>query len=349
MFRMEEIIRAGRIYTIAEMSANHAGKLENALEIVRKAAEAGADCIKIQTYTADTITINCHNELFKVNGGLWDQEYLYDLYSGAYTPWEWQKRIKEECDTAGVDFLSTPFDPTAVDFLESIGCEAYKIASFEIVDIPLIEYAAAKKKPMIISAGMASLDEIREAIEACFRVGNHEISILKCCSEYPSDPRNLNLRTIGEMKNAFRVHIGLSDHSMGYLADVIAAAQGAEIIEKHFCLSRKLKNADSDFSMEPDEFREMVEKVNQVPVMLGKVSFGPTEGEAEEYKCRRSLFAVKDIRQGETITAENVRSIRPNAGLSPKYLPVLIGKKAKMDIPYGTPVSWNQIEGTDND
>ena len=343
MFRMNQIIESGRIYTIAEMSANHAGKLENALEIVKAAAESGADCLKIQTYTADTITINCHSDLFLEKGGLWDREYLYDLYLRAYTPWEWQGVIKEECEKYGLDFLSTPFDNTAVDFLESIGCEAYKIASFEIVDLPLIEYTASKKKPMIISSGMASKEEIGEAIQACLKAGNSDITILKCCSEYPTNPDNLNLDTITDIKKSFDVKVGLSDHSMGYLADVAAVAKGARVIEKHFCLSRELKNADSDFSMEPQEFREMVTNVNLTARMLGSVFYGPSEGEKGEYRSRRSLFAVKDISKGEVLTSENVRSIRPSAGLPPKYLPMILGKTANTDIPFGTPLSLDMI------
>lgn len=343
MFRMNEIIGSGKIYTIAEMSANHAGKLENALEIVKAAAESGADCLKIQTYTADTITINCRSDLFLEKGGLWDKEYLYDLYSRAYTPWEWQGRIKEECEKYGLDFLSTPFDNTAVDFLESIGCEAYKIASFEIVDIPLIEYTASKQKPMIISCGMASKEEIEEAINACRKVGNDDITILKCCSEYPSNPDNLHIETITDIKNSFDVKVGLSDHSMGFLADVVAVSKGAKVIEKHFCLSRELKNADSDFSMEPAEFKEMVENVNLAARMLGTSSYGPSEGEKEEFKSRRSLFAVKEIKKGEKLTSENVRSIRPNAGLAPKLLPEILGKTASCDIPFGTPLSLDMI------
>ena len=345
MFRMNEVIRDGGIYTIAEMSANHAGKLENALEIVRAAAQAGANCLKIQTYTADTNTINCHNDLFQCNGGLWDREYLYDLYSRAYTPWDWQQKIKDECDREGIDFLSTPFDPTAVDFLESIGCEAYKIASFEIVDLPLIEYAAAKMKPMIISTGMAGREEIRDAIETCYKAGNRDVTILKCCSEYPSNAENLNLNMIEDMITTFGVQTGLSDHSMGYLADVVATAKGAKVIEKHFCLLRKIKNADSDFSMEPKEFAEMVKAVNETAKMLGSADhYGPTEAEAEEYKSRRSLFAVRPIHRGEVLTKENVRSIRPNAGLAPKYYSKILGKKAAKDIPFGTPLQWNMIQ-----
>lgn len=344
MFRLRETIAAGEIYTIAEMSANHAGKLENALKIVRAAAESGASCLKIQTYTADTITINCHNEFFQVNGGLWDKENLYELYSRAHTPWKWQETIKNECDKYGIDFLSTPFDKTAVDFLESIGCEAYKIASFEIVDIPLIEYVASKKKPMIISTGMASKEEIKEAIDACYKMDNKDITILKCCSEYPSNPVNLHLETIADLKELFGVCVGISDHSMGYLADVVAVAKGAQVIEKHFCLSRMIKNADSEFSMEPAEFKKMVENVNLAAIMLGSSKYGPSKDEMEEYKCRRSLFAVRDIDSGEIISEENIRSIRPSAGLLPKYLPEILGKRAKVKIPFGTPIKRKMIE-----
>jgi len=345
MFRMNNMIDSGQIYTIAEMSANHAGSLDTAMRIVQAAAQSGASCLKIQTYTADTITINCHSELFKVNGGLWDKEYLYDLYSRAFTPWEWQKQIKNECEKYGLDFLSTPFDRTAVDFLESIGCEAYKIASFEIIDTPLIEYTASKQKPMIISCGMATKEEIKEAIEACYKVGNHNITILKCCSEYPSNPENLHLETISDIRKTFDVQVGLSDHSMGYLADVVAVSKGAKVIEKHFCLSRSIKNADSDFSMEPAEFKEMVENVNLAAKMLGVSFYGPSVGEAEEYKCRRSLFAVSDINAGELFTEDNVRSIRPNNGLAPKYLPIILGKTATQDIKFGTPITEEMIEG----
>lgn len=344
MFRMMDIIRNGGIYTIAEMSANHAGKLENALEIVKAVAWSGADCLKIQTYTPDTITINCHTDIFQEKGGLWDKEYLYDLYARAYMPWEWQQTIKDECTKHGLDFLSTPFDKTAVDFLEGIGCEAYKIASFEIVDIPLIVYAASKQKPMIISCGMASKEEIKEAIEACYSVGNNQVTILKCCSEYPSQPENLHLDTIEDIQKTFDVQVGLSDHSMGYLADVVAVAKGAKVIEKHFCLSRKIKNADSDFSMEPAEFKEMVMNVNLAAKMSGSPFYGPSSGETEEYKSRRSLFAVEDIHAGDVLTEKNIRSIRPNAGLPPKLLPTLIGKRAKIDIPFGTPLKLDVIE-----
>lgn len=342
--KLFETINNNKIYTIAEMSANHAGKLDNALEIVRKAKESNADCVKIQTYTADTITIDCRSELFQIHGGLWDGSNLYDLYKEAFTPWEWQSRIKEECDKVGIDFLSTPFDFSAVDFLESIGCEAYKIASFEIVDIPLIRYTASKMKPMIISCGMASEIEIQEALDACYQEGNRDIVLLKCCSEYPTNPKNLNLLTISDMRNKYKLPIGISDHSMGHLADVVAVSMGACVIEKHFCLSREIKNADSDFSMEPGEFSKMVEAVNKAKDMIGTVYYGFSEAEKEEYKCRRSLFVVKDIKKGEILTSDNIKSIRPNAGMAPKFYYDVIGKKANNDITFGTPLSGELFE-----
>jgi len=343
MLSLFDTINQGRIYTIAEMSANHAGKLENALKIVHAAKEAGASCLKIQTYTADTLTIDCKSDCFMVHGGLWDGKSLYELYKEAYTPWEWQPRIKAECEKVGLDFLSTPFDRTAVDFLEEMDCEAYKIASFEIVDLPLIEYTASKGKPMILSCGMASEEEIADAVEACRRKGNHDIVLLKCCSEYPADPVYMNLSTIRDMEKRFHVVIGLSDHSMGYLADVTAVAQGARVIEKHFCLSRDIEDADSAFSMEPKEFGEMVKSVNEAALMLGSISYGPTEGEQEEYKSRRSLFVVKAMKKDEIFTGENVRSIRPGGGLPPKELPRVLGKRAACDISFGTPLSRDMI------
>lgn len=344
MFKMFDIIKNNKVYVIAEMSANHAGKLENAIKIIHEAAKAGADCLKIQTYTADTITINCRNDYFKMNGGLWDGMYLYDLYKEASTPWEWQAQIKQECEKCGMDFLSTPFDKTAVDFLESMGCEAYKIASFELVDIPLIEYAASKKKQMIISCGMGSKREIQDAIDACKRMGNEQIVLLKCCSEYPTKDENMHLSVINDMKQHFGVEIGLSDHSLGYLADVAAVACGATVIEKHFCLSKNLKNPDSDFSMEPQDFAQMVINVQRARKMLGCVTYGPSEAEMEEYKCRRSLFVVKAIKRGEQLTEENIRSIRPNNGLSPKYFGSVVGKKAKRDLPFGIPLNMDDFE-----
>lgn len=342
MFKMYDKINAGKVYFIAEMSANHGGKIENALEIVRGAAKAGADCVKIQTYTADTITIDCRNESFRIKGGLWDGYYLHDLYDDAYTPWEWQARIKEECEKCGVDFLSTPFDNTAVDFLESIGCEAYKIASFELVDIPLIEYAASKGKPMIISTGMATLEEIQDAVDACERVGNSQIVLLKCTSEYPAVWKDMHLGNIPDMKRRFGMPVGLSDHSVGSLGAVVGATLGACVIEKHIKMSL-VESADSDFSMTVEEFSQMVEDVNIAIDIAKGPDYSLTDGEKASLKFRRSLFATNDIKKGEKITAENVRSIRPSNGISCKHYKDIIGKKARTDIPFGTPLNFEMI------
>ena len=341
MFRLMEKIAKGQVYIIAEMSANHAGKLENALEIVRRAAQAGADCLKIQTYTADTLTIDCGNEYFQIKDGLWAGRTLYELYQEAGTPWEWQERIKRECEDCGVDFLSTPFDPTAVDFLEDLGCEAYKIASFELVDIPLIEYAASKGKPMIISCGMGSVEEIQDAVDACRRHGNDQIVLLKCCSEYPANFEDMHLRNIPDMMERFQVPVGLSDHSMGSLAAAVGVSLGARVVEKHFCLSRDLKTPDSAFSMEPEEFARMAEDIRGVEKLLAPPSYELSEKERQNIVFRRSLFAVRDIGKGERFTAENVRSIRPGYGGPPKFYSDFLGETAKIPILRGTPLHWN--------
>lgn len=343
MFQVFEKIKYGEIYIIAEMSANHGGSLENAMEIVHQAAKAGADCLKIQTYTADSITIDCDSEDFQIHGGLWDGYKLYNLYTDAGTPYEWQAKIKEECEKCGMDFLSTPFDNAAVDFLESIGCEAYKIASFELVDIPLIEYAASKGKPMIISCGMASADEIQDAIDACHRVGNDQIVLLKCCSEYPANWKDMHIANIPDMINRFGVKVGLSDHSAGSIASVVAVSMGACVIEKHVKLEG-VESADSKFSMSMNDFADMVKAVRDAKLIAGTVQYGPTEGEKCNLKFRRSLFAVKDIKAGEKITADNVRSIRPSAGMKPKMMSLILGKTLKKDVSYGTPLSDDMIE-----
>ena len=309
MFHLFEKVNNGEVYVIAEMSANHGGSLDTAIEIVREAAKAGADCLKIQTYTADSITINCDNEDFQIHGGLWDGYKLYDLYTDAGTPYEWQGKIKEECDKCGIDFLSSPFDPTAVDFLESIGCEAYKIASFELVDIPLIEYAASKGKPMIMSCGMSSIEEIQDAADACHRVGNDQVVLLKCCSEYPANWKDMHIANIPDMMARFNVPVGLSDHSAGSISAVVAVSMGACVIEKHVKIDG-VESADSKFSMTMEDFAKMVNAVRDARVIVGTVQYGPTQGEQGNLKFRRSLFAVKDIKVGEEITSENVRSVR---------------------------------------
>ena len=268
---------------------------------------------------------------------------MYDLYSDAGTPYEWHKAIKEECEKCGIDFLSTPFDPAAVDFLESIGCEAYKIASFELVDIPLIEYVAAKGKPMIISCGMSSIEEIQDAVDACHRVGNDQVVLLKCCSEYPANWKDMHIANIPDMKRRFSVPVGLSDHSAGSIAAVVAVSMGACVVEKHVKIDG-IESADSKFSMPMDQFAEMVKAVRDARIISGTVQYGPTDGEQGNLKFRRSLFAVKDIKQDEVITFENIRSIRPSTGLRPKLLSSILGKKAKHDIPFGTPLKLDMFE-----
>lgn len=340
-FQLEKL---DKTYIIAEMSANHAGSLSRAKEIIHAAKEAGADCIKIQTYTAETITINCSNKYFQIDGGTWAGENLYSLYQKAFTPWDWQAELKEEADNIGIDFFSTPFDKTAVDFLESIGIEFYKIASFEVVDIPLIEYVASKNKPIIMSTGMASLGEIEDAVNAVRRQNNDQLALLHCASAYPAITDEMNLKTMVNMKETFGVPVGLSDHSMGSLGAVTAVAMGASIIEKHFCISRDDKNPDSSFSMEVEEFTDMVKDIRMVENAIGMVKYGPTQQEMENIKFRKSIFAVNDIKAGETLTENNIRVIRPGYGLKPKNYNEILGKRVRSDIEKGTPIQFNLIE-----
>ncbi|MCI8993631.1 MAG: pseudaminic acid synthase [Eubacterium sp.] len=331
------------VYIIAEMSANHAGSLSRAKEIIHAAKEAGADCIKIQTYTPDTITIDCDNEFFCIENGLWKGETLYQLYGKAYTPWEWQPELKEEADRIGIDFFSTPFDPTAVDFLEEMGVDFYKIASFELVDIPLIEYVASKGKPMIMSTGMASLAEIEEAVQAVRGQGNGQLALLRCASAYPAITEEMNLKTMQNMGKVFDVPVGLSDHSKGSVGAVAAVTLGAKVIEKHFCLDREIENPDAAFSMTPREFAQMVKDVRQAQTAIGTVRYGCSRQEKSNIGFRRSVFAVEDIRQGEKLTEKNVRIIRPGYGLAPKYFPQVLGQVALRDIKKGTPIQFGLI------
>ena len=313
-------------YIIAEMSANHAGDISRAKEIIHAAKEAGADCIKIQTYTPDTLTIDCDNSYFHISDGTWNGENLYQLYQKAYTPWEWQKELFEEAKKAEIDFFSTPFDNTSVDFLEEIGIGFYKIASFELVDIPLIEYVASTGKPMILSTGMATLAEIDEAVEAVKKQGNHNFALLRCASAYPAITDEMNLRTMQNMGDTFGVPYGLSDHSMGSVGAVTAVALGASIIEKHFCLDRSIENPDSTFSMNPMEFKQMVHDIRQAERAIGSVKYGPSEQEKNNLQFRRSIFCVKDIQEGEKLTEENIRIIRPGYGLAPKFYKDVLGQ-----------------------
>ena len=338
MFHLYNKIKNNDVYIIAEMSANHGGNLENALQIVQEAAKAGADCIKIQTYTADSLTIDCDNKYFKIQGGLWDGYSLYDLYQEAGMPYEWHEEIKEECEKYGIDFLSTPFDKKAVDFLDNLGVEAYKIASFELVDIPLIEYTAAKGKPMILSTGMGTLEEIQDAMLTCRKAGNEQIILLKCCSEYPAPWTDMHLLNIPDMKERFKVPVGLSDHSMGSISAVVGAALGACVVEKHVKLPGT-ESADSAFSMEIADFARMVEDVRKAKLIAQGPSYELTEGERASTVFRRSLFAVRDIRAGEEFTEENVKSIRPGYGIKPKYLEELKGRKSMRQIRRGEPIT----------
>lgn len=326
------------VYMIAEMSANHAGSLERAKEIIHAAKESGADCIKIQTYTPDTLTINCSNEYFQVKNGTWEGENLYGLYGKAYTPWEWQGALKEEADKAGIDFLSTPFDTTSVDFLEKLGLKFYKIASFEMVDLPLVEYVASKGKPVIMSTGMATLEEIKEAVETVYKTGNRQLVLLRCSSVYPADPVQMNLRTIQDMRERFQIPIGLSDHSMGSLSAVTSVALGAAVIEKHFCISREIENPDASFSMTPAEYKAMVRDVRAAEAALGKVFYGVSSREESSVVFRRSIFAVKDIQAGEVFKGENIRIIRPGYGLMPREYEGLLGKICLREVKRGEPI-----------
>ena len=342
---IREIGEGKPAYIIAEMSANHAGDISRAKEIIHAAKEAGADCIKIQTYTPDTLTIDCDNSYFHISDGTWNGENLYQLYQKAYTPWEWQKELFEEAKKAEIDFFSTPFDNTSVDFLEEIGIGFYKIASFELVDIPLIEYVASKGKPIILSTGMATLAEIDEAVEAVKKRGNRNFALLRCASAYPAITDEMNLRTMQNMGDTFGVPYGLSDHSMGSVGAVTAVALGASIIEKHFCLDRAIENPDSTFSMNPMEFKQMVHDIRQAEKAIGSVKYGPSEQEKSSQIFRRSIFCVKNIKRGEKLTSENVRIIRPGYGISPKYYNDILGQTALIDIERGTPLKMEMIGG----
>lgn len=334
-----------RTFIIAEMSANHLQDFDRAVEIIKKAKWAGADAIKLQTYTPDTITIDCDNKYFQINNGsIWDGTTLHKLYQEAYTPWDWQPKLKEIAEKEGLVFFSSPFDFTSVDFLEEMNVPAYKIASFEINDIPFIEYIASKGKPVIISTGIARMSDIQDAIDACKRMGNENVAFLKCTSAYPSPVEEINLNTIPNMKETFEVITGLSDHTMGTVVSTGAVALGAKIIEKHLTLRREDGGADSKFSMEPEEFKEMVDSIRTIEKALGKVSYDLSDKQKKSREHSRSLFVVKDIKAGEKFTHENVKSIRPGYGLETKYIKDIIGKSATENIEKGTPMSWRLIE-----
>ncbi len=332
------------VYCIAEVSANHNQNFETAVRIVQAAKDAGADAVKLQTYTPDTITIQSNRECFQVGGGtLWDGRSLYDLYKEAYTPWEWQPKLKKVADDLGMQCFSSAFDASAVDFLETMDVPAHKVASFELVDLPLIQKMAATGKPLIMSTGMATLEEIEEAVRTARRAGATQIALLKCTSAYPAPADEMNLRTIPELARRFDVPVGLSDHTMGIAVPVAAVSLGACIIEKHLTLARAAGGPDSAFSLEPEEFRAMVEGVRTAEKALGSVHFGVSERESRSRVFRRSLFVVRDVKKGELFTSENVRSIRPGDGLHTRHLAEVLGKTAALDIVQGTPLSWDLV------
>jgi pseudaminic acid synthase len=332
------------VYIVAELSANHNQDFERAVQLVHAAKKVGADAVKLQTYTPDTITIASDQEWFRIGGGtLWDGRTLYELYGEAYTPWDWQPKLKLIADELGLDLFSSPFDATAVDFLEAMNVPAYKLASCELVDLPLIEKIAHTGRPLIISTGMATIEEIEEALAAARNAGAKQLALLKCTSSYPAPAEEMNLRTIPELARRFDVPVGLSDHTKGIAVPVAAVTLGACIIEKHLTLSRSLGGPDAEFSLEPQEFREMVEAVRMTQTALGSVHFGTTPGEESSLRFRRSLFVVRDMKEGETFTASNVKSIRPAPGLHTRYLPRVLGKRAARPIEKGTPLSWDLV------
>ena len=331
-------------YIVAEMSGNHNQNFDNAIRLVEAAKEAGADAVKLQTYTPGTMTIECDEPPFVLPmTNTWGGTTLHELYTTAYTPWEWQSDLKKKAEQVGIDLFSTPFDPTSVDFLESISVPVYKIASFELMDIPLITKVAKLGKPMIMSTGMSTLADIDEAVTAVRRSGNNQLILLQCASAYPSPPEALNIKTIPHLSNAFGVPAGFSDHSLGTGAAIASVALGACLIEKHFTLSRHDDGPDSAFSLEPDELKQLVDGVRTVEAALGEIRYGVTDSEADNVVFQRSLFFVNDVEKGELLTEENVRIIRPGHGIAPKYFDLVIGRRAAMGVKRGTPVHWSLI------
>ena len=323
------------VFIIAELSANHNGSLDTALETVRAAKRAGADCIKLQTYTADTITIDSRKEDFMIKGTIWEGKNLYDLYQEAYTPWEWHSEIMRVAAEEGLICFSSPFDFTSVDFLETLNVPAYKIASFEITDIPLIEYIASKGKPVIISTGIATIEDIELALDACYRMENRDIILLKCTSSYPAPIEEANMIMVKDFQERFGVFSGLSDHTIGSTVPVVATCFGAKVIEKHFILDRSIGGADASFSMNEEEFTAMVQAVRLAEQAIGNIDYTLTEKQKKGKDFSRSLYVVKDIKAGEVLTEENIRSIRPGFGLHPKYYHEIMGKTVKVDLEKG--------------
>lgn len=337
------------VFIIAELSANHNGSLKNALDTIKAAKRAGANAIKLQTYTADTITIDCKKDDFKIRQGtIWDGRYLYDLYKEAYTPWEWHEEFFRTANKEGLICFSSPFDKTAVDLLEEMNAPAYKIASFEITDIPLIEYVASKGKPVIISTGVAESEDIELAIDACSRMGNKQIILLKCTSSYPAPIEDANMAMIPDIAKRFGVITGLSDHTTGITLPVVATVLGAKVIEKHFIIDRSIGGPDSSFSLNEKEFTEMVKAVREAEVAVGKIDYTLTEKMQKSREFSRSLYVVEDIKSGEPFTEKNVRSIRPGYGLHPKFLNDILGKKAQTNLTKGTPMRIEYLDDSSN-
>ena len=331
-------------YIIAELSANHNGSIKNALETIKAAKEIGADCIKLQTYTASTMTLNCRKDDFTIDGGtLWDGKNLYELYKEAYTPWEWHKELFDYARAIGIDIFSSPFDKSAVDFLEEFNPSAYKIASFEITDYELIRYTASKMKPIIISTGIATIEEIQDAVDICRSVGNNDIVLLKCTSSYPAPLEEANLNMIPNLAQTFNVISGFSDHTLGSTAPIVAVTLGAQVLEKHFIVDKSIGGADADFSMDKQEFSDMIKAIRDTEKLLGKIDYSMTEKKRNSRQFSRSLYVAKDIKKGELFSEENIRSIRPGYGLHPKYLNDILGKTANKNYEFGSKITKKDV------
>ena len=339
-----EINNNSPVFIIAELSANHNGSIDTAIETIRAAKRAGADCIKLQTYTADTMTIASDKKDFIIKGTIWENQNLHTLYQEAYTPWEWHEDLMKVAKEEGLVCFSSPFDKTAVDFLETLNVPAYKVASFEITDIPLIEYVASKGKPVILSTGIAEQADIELALDACKRMGNHDIALLKCTSSYPAPIEEANMCMVKDLAERYNVISGLSDHTMGSTVPIVATVFGAKIIEKHFILDRSIGGPDASFSMNEEEFTAMVKAVREAESAIGITDYTLTEKQAKGKDFSRSLYIVENVKVGDMLTEKNVRSIRPGFGLHPKFFNDVIGKKAKMDIEKGTRLSWDLID-----
>lgn len=337
------IENGSRVFIIAELSANHNGSIETAIETIKAAKRAGADCIKFQTYTADTITINCNKEDFFIKGTIWDGSNLYKLYQQAYTPWEWHEQLFKVAEDEGLVCFSSPFDKSAVDFLENLNTPAYKIASFEITDIPLIEYVALKGKPIIISTGIAEMEDIQLAVDTCRKVGNNQIVLLKCTSSYPAPIEEANMLMVKDLAERFNVISGLSDHTMGSTVPIVATVLGAKIIEKHFILDRSIGGPDASFSMNEVEFTEMVKSIREAESAIGQIDYNLTEKQKKGKDFSRSLYFVNDLKEGTIISENDIKSIRPGFGLHPKYFNEIVGKKVNKDKLFGDRVEINEI------